>query len=196
MASYRVFFALPVSVQAEQQLQELASELRFDLDNGLTPEAVLRWVRPENYHITLAFLGNIQPRDVERLHRVALSVVEEFAEAVTGSRAGLLQITTVEWFPSPLKPRLLVASVADNSALQQLQRSLSRALRSEGFRLEKQAFRPHITLARGKALVAPQNMSGIKMNIETEMDELVLFNSTLSPAGSRYSPLFVETLGY
>ncbi len=197
MASYRAFFALPISLQAEQQLQGLASELQFDLERYHGPaEAAIRWVRPENYHITLAFIGDIQSRDVERLHRLALPVVERYTEALAGNRAYQLLISRVEWFPGPLKPRLLVAGVNESEPLQQLQRALSRALRSEGFRLEKKAFRPHITLARCKALAAPPDLAEVKVHIETEMDELVLFNSVLSSAGPRYSPLFVEALGY
>lgn len=196
MASYRAFFALPVSVQAEQQLQDLVAELQFDLEHTLSAETVFRWVKPENYHITLAFLGDIQARDVERLHRLALPIVEGYAETFAGRQASQLLIRAVEWFPSPLKPRLLVAGVADNEPLQQLQRALSRALRTEGFRLEKKAFRPYITLARCTALMAPPDLRLVKVDIETELDELVLFNSELTSSGPRYSPLFVELLGY
>ena len=54
-------------------------------------------------------------------------------------------------------------------------------------------FRPHVSLARGRAgVIEPVDLSGIPLGITVEMDELVLFESKLTGEGSIYTPLLVK----
>lgn len=184
----RSFFALPLSHEAEFDLACATDGLQPLLDKTLNPEASLRWVPSANYHLTLAFLGDIRRRDVERLHDIAQQVVE-------GMWATEFLLQRFEWFPSALKPRLLVAAPADNPALIDLQSRLSKLLRQQGFSLESKPFRPHITLARLRDVSQCPDLSGQELDISCELDELVLFSSEQSRVGSVYTPLVVEPIG-
>ena len=184
----RSFFAVPLSVEAEQQLVVAAESLRRQLDYGLGQGASLRWIPKQNYHLTLAFLGDIPRRQIQLLHDIA-------SEVVAGERAGELMLNGFEWFPSASKPRLLAAIPAPCAMLQSLQRQLHRRLNQQGFHLEKREFRPHVTLARIKGSLAPMDIRDEALAISSELDELVLFASTQGRNGSVYTPLFVEPIG-
>ena len=193
MASIRSFFAIPLSVRAERQLLNCRDRLQQRVEQGLlldslSPDSKVRWIPPANYHLTLAFLGDIRPSQVGLLHDLA-------REAVAQQPASDFQLQQLAWFPSGLKPRMLVAMPASSSALTDLHARLGRLLLQQGFRIEKRAFRPHITLARFKQLNATFDLAAEAIDIRCELDELVLFSSTMSGSGSRYTPLFVEPIG-
>ncbi len=200
MALLRAFFALPVSPTAEQQFAEVSRQLQCCLDKplGLNAKACaqIRWITPVNYHLTLAFLGNIRQQDVETLQVVAQEVLENFT-------AENLHFNTVEWFPSTLKPRLIAAIPEPNTRLSGLQKALTKNLRQQGFQLEKRPFRPHVSLARMGSMMAPssilKDLADVSVDIDCELDELVLFKSdnikrNRHSGGSVYTPLLVEPI--
>lgn len=184
----RSFFALPLSHASEDELAAVAGGIRGFLEQSLPADVRVRWVPPGNYHLTLAFLGNIQRRDIEQLHQVALHSIE-------GMRASEFSLQQLAWFPSALKPRMLVAEPQACDALLALQQRLAQALRRQGFALEKRPFRPHVTLARLQGLFAPADLSADAVDISCELDELVLFSSVQGRGGPEYSPLLVEPIG-
>lgn len=183
----RAFFALPVSVTLEQQL----TAQRYHLEEQLFREP-LRWVPAQNYHITLAFLGDISGRDIPKLESIARDVAKHH-------QSSLLTVNDIAWFPSVDKPRLLAALINDSSLLDKLQQDLLRQLRQQGFELERRKFRPHITLARAgwgaQAQPFTTREETNEQGMVTDMDELVLFESQLLPDGSYYQPLLALLLG-
>ena len=95
----------------------------------------------------------------------------------------------MEWFPSPLKPRMLTLKVEAAPSLMALQTEVAGALRREGYHSERRSYRPHLTLARIKGsrkLLAPPALLPITP-IEAGLDELVLFESQVKER--RYIPL-------
>ena len=157
---------------AEREIFGLCDRLSAVAHSGLPDSETLRWVPPENWHITVAFLGEIAERSLGKLSDAVAPVVSE--------RAPLsVQLDRLEWFPSPLKPRMLALHVDACPALLELQSAVTAALRREGFQLEQRAYRPHLTLARlrgsRKALEPPALMPVQPMT--AELAELVLFES-------------------
>jgi 2'-5' RNA ligase len=142
----RVFFALPLSSSAEHYLAETASSLQHSFDDRFNNS--LRWIKPANYHITLAFLAKVQARDVERLHAIAQQVLQSERwedDKSTWSGTLTIQLSEVAWFPSPLKPKLIVAIPESHQLLELLQKRLCSALREEGFHIEKRPFKAHVS---------------------------------------------------
>lgn len=184
----RSFFAIPLSHASEDELAAVADGLRASLQQHLPGEVRWRWVASANYHLTLAFLGNIRRRDIEQLHQIALHSIE-------GMVASDFYLQRLAWFPSALKPRMLVAVPQHCEALVELQQRLSRGLRREGYAVEKREFRPHVTLARLQGLFEPADLSAEAVDIFCELDELVLFSSVQGRGGAEYSPLLVEPIG-
>ncbi len=142
----------------------------------------LRWVPPENWHITAVFLGETAAASVGR--------VVDAVDPVASRHAPLsVSLDCLEWFPSALKPRLLTLRVEPAPALMTLQAELAAALRRAGFHSEQRSYRPHLTLARLKGsrkLVTPPALLPITP-MAAQLDELVLFESQLKER--RYVPL-------
>ncbi|WP_339668862.1 RNA 2',3'-cyclic phosphodiesterase [Dasania marina] len=178
----RAFIALSIAETLERQLSLHAQSLALQLNRE-----ALRWVPSENYHITLAFLGDIKSQDLAKLETIMDAVASHHPITT-------LQIDDVQWFPSVHKPRLLVATVAANSALQKLQQALVNQLRQHGFAVENRHFRPHISLARAGRQQQAKKFQLLLSDLNTDMDELVLFESKLTPKGSRYTALAAALL--
>ena len=179
----RSFIALSISELLEKQLSLHAHSLSQQL-----PNEDLRWIPAENYHITLAFLGDISPQTTGQLESIISKVAGQCQPCE-------LQINNVVWFPSIHKPRLIVATLAENEALKKLQAKLCTTLRQAGFSVEGKRFRPHISLARAGRRQQPKKFQLVLDNLHTDMDEMVLFESQLTPTGSRYTPLYAALLG-
>lgn len=184
----RSFFALPLPIGAEQVLVRACEPLRRRLMSGLNAGASIHWIPPENYHLTLAFLGEIEPRAIHRLHDIA-------RQLSAASKPARFSLSRIEWFPSSVKPRLLVATPTEDEPLRQFQKQLARMLNQNGFHLEKRPFRPHVSLARLQSIASPFDLTDESLHIRCDLDELVLFSSVQRQGDSVYSPLFVEPVG-
>jgi 2'-5' RNA ligase len=105
-----------------------------------------RWTRPETWHITLKFLGEIPDTDV--------AGIEKCLERV-GSRHPSFDLTLREFggFPNLRKPRVLFFAAAGGATqLERLAADVNRSLLEEtGFPLDNKRFSPHITVARVKS---------------------------------------------
>ncbi len=171
----RLFLGFP-PVHAEREIYSLCQ--RLDLPESLP----LRWVPPENWHITLVFLGDVPERSLGLIDQLVAPIVENTPPLPA-------PLVALEWFPSPLKPRMLTLKVEASEPLMSLQSEVVAALRREGFHSERRAYRPHITLARLKGsrkLVEPPSLLPITP-IREELSELVLFES--HQRERRYIPL-------
>jgi 2'-5' RNA ligase len=161
---------------AERAVYNLCDQL------ALPDELPLRWVPPENWHITVVFLGDLPERDLGRVVDTVAPIVQDCAP---------MEVTLEElaWFPSAMKPRLLTLGVETAPALMSLQADVAAALRRAGFHSEQRAYRPHLTLARLKGsrkLVTPPALLPITP-VSARLDELVLFESQVRER--RYIPL-------
>src|SRR5262245_3610252 len=145
-----------------------------------------RVVPAENYHVTLRFLGAIDPDVVPRI-RAALTPI---AAAATTIRCRSVAIRAL---PSAGRARVIALELASDGALDLLGREVHHALTAEFGRADHE-FLPHLTILRGKRptrfdtrLVAPA--------LELEMVSLGLYRSHTDRLGARYTPLFELPLG-
>lgn len=131
----RAFFGLAVDNALGA---ELAGTVRV-LKPALGPKA--RWVARPNYHVTLAFLGNVGEDDRAPLHGIARRVAAETAPFD-------IEVQRIGWFPSARCARMVAAMVRRRRALVALADRLQVALAAAGFTVDSRRLRPHITLAR------------------------------------------------
>jgi 2'-5' RNA ligase len=103
-----------------------------------------RWVEPENYHITLRFIGDVDPRTADEVVR-ALDEVKRAPAPV--------EFEGLSWFGGD-KPRAVVAKVKPAPALVELAADHERRLRRLGLAPETRNFTPHVTLARMRGVSA------------------------------------------
>jgi 2'-5' RNA ligase len=144
----------------------------------------LNWVPAENWHVTVAFLGEVQSRSLARLDAAV-------APAAAACPPLSLTLSALEWFPSPLKPRLLTLRVDADEALLTLQSDVVAALRREGFHTENRPFRPHLTLARLRGSQKRFNPPALPPipTFDFEPRELLLFESVRAGRAPVYRPL-------
>ena len=181
----RLFFAVELPHDVQGALGELRSPEPWARD--------YRWVDPASMHITLAFLGE-QPEDALQ------SLTQIGSEAARSSKPGKLTIGEPGSFGARRGPRVLwVGLEGDLARLHHLHQALSHGLKHQGFPVEDRAFSPHITLARrreradsGLPPVWPPRRA--PHTPAAPLDTLTLFQSELSRAGARYTPVAQFTL--
>ena len=182
----RLFFAVELPQEVQNALGKLRPDAAWARD--------YRWVEPSSMHITLAFLGE-QPDDV----LASLAKVGE--AAASASQPGKLSIGQPGSFGPNRAPRVLwVGLEGDLSKLHHLHQALSERLKNNGFPVEARAFSPHITLARRRERAdlglppawPPPQPPHVR---PAPLDKLTLFQSQLSRAGARYTPVAQFVLG-
>ena len=169
----------------------LPHELRVRLAGlrGQVPGA--RWVPPENMHITLRFIGEVDTATADDVHG-------ELERIDTGPPE--IRLSGVGQFESRGQVRALWAGVERNEELQRLQAKVEKACQRVGLAPETRRFHPHVTLARCKST----NLARVAHFIEDhsafaapafQADSFVLYSSTLGRTGSVYSPEVEYPLG-
>jgi 2'-5' RNA ligase len=185
----RVFCAVELPDELRSRVAERARCLRAEF-----PEVRASWERPEKLHITLKFLGDIEPARVEDLSRAA-------ARAISNVEPFELTIEEPGSFPPHGQPHVLWLGIVDASGrLAFMQHELETECAAVGFARESRPFKPHLTLARirspqGARELAAAHRSTAFEPQRFEVSELVSMRSELSPQGSRYTPLSRHRLG-
>jgi len=136
----------------------------------------------ESYHLTLAFLGELDSVGVEALNQTLPRYIEQKPFELHFERFGLL---ADKWW---------VAFAESNPLLQNLYNQLWQGLQSLGYSLPKQAFRPHITLASGITRPASLVFQNQSLDLALPVDRVCLFESHSNHAGRRYTPLILWSL--
>ncbi len=176
----RLFIALPPR-------EEEAGALWRQWEARRVSSPRIRWLSPENYHITLIFLG---PVEEERFSLIAdaMDAAAPLYEPFILNAAGAAR------FPKRGDPRVYVEALEDPSGrLSSLYSLLYRNLERD-FPLEKRKFLPHITTARLKSSSPPLPPCG-GAALVFHLDRMVLFESLLHPDGAVYSPLYELPFG-
>src|SRR5918911_967122 len=141
----------------------------------------VRWLRPENIHLTLKFLGNVQEETLGNLG----AALEETCARHKPFDIGLARLGA---FPSARRARILWAGVdAGSDRLRALVTDLESALTPLGFEREKRAFTPHLTLGRVRS--RPANFDDLPTTIgdlRFRVRHIELMESTLSHKGATY----------
>ncbi|KAB2886699.1 MAG: RNA 2',3'-cyclic phosphodiesterase [Pseudorhodoplanes sp.] len=156
---------------------DVAQTLSF-LRGGL-PGA--RWIDPENYHLTLRFIG-----DIER------GLADEVASMLgrVGREPFEIRLEGLSSFGGR-KPRAVVASVAPTPALLDLQAEHERLLQRVGLDPEGRKYTPHVTLARLRETSSQQvadylSARGSFRSLPFRVERFVLFSSRASTGGGPY----------
>lgn len=178
----RLFYCLELPSEIRQALYRLGEPLR-------RTEARGTWVRSENLHITVKFLGEVASSRSEQLRALG----EESAREMKSFE---LCFDTVGAFPNFARPRVLwVGCGSAPETLFQFHRKLEAALQKMGFAAEDR-FAPHATLGRIKeasptatAHLAEAVRAIKPFELRAPITALTLMESRLTPQGSLYAPL-------
>ncbi len=183
----RTFIAIPLSPLVVTKLGNVQRALR-----RTCPEQAVSWVKPENIHLTLFFLGDIVP---ERRAPVeaALSVVARHVHPFTFSVQGMGA------FPNLNRPRVIWVGIEEPTGqLALLHRAVNEAMANVGFQPEDRRFSPHLTLARIRQRASREEAQAMGEAVrraevghlgDVTVEELVFFRSVLKSSGAEYTPL-------
>ncbi len=168
----RLFTALEIPDDIARRLETLQSGIEH-----------ARWIERENFHITLAFIGDI---------------AEDIAADLDDALAGIpfepfeLELDGVGEFGGA-KPHAIWAGVKLTEPLKQLQARHESAMRRVGLTPEKRKYMPHVTLARLRAIETPEVYRFIAANNlfatpKFAVTRTVLFSARSGTGGGPYVP--------
>jgi len=188
----RIFLGIDLDDEIRTKIARFLDGVR-----GFAPDA--RWVRPESLHITLKFIGEQKPEQVEAISERLRQVQDSAMEIRLGAHG---------FFPSAKSPRVFWIGIQAGPELTALAATIDAAVAELGIPREDRAFSPHLTLARGGAgSGSPKWRKGDGPNstfavLEKRLAamgdldfgtmtarEFILYQSQLSPKGSKYTKL-------
>ena len=188
----RLFVAIPMPETVRNEITGIQQEMR-----QLVSRDAVRWTKPEQFHLTLRFLGDVTGTRVSALQ-----------EAVNAACAGVpalrLRAQGVGFFPKAHSPRVIWAGVNDGRGrLADLQKKIEGAVQPFAEKPGAEKFAGHVTLGRVKFLNRPEieklaaHAQAIKDRLfgEWTANEVELIRSDLLPAGASHTLLAAIRLG-
>ena len=177
----RLFVALDLPRTVRDRLADLAMGL-----------SGVRWVPPENYHVTLRFIGDLPAYQAQEI---------DLALAALQARGFSLELAGVGTLDRAGRVTALWAGVENNPSLQHLRGKIETALQRTGVAPERRRYAPHVTLARlgeqaEQARVAAWVQShNLFRSAPVRIDHFTLFSSLLGKEQSVYTPEMEYPLG-
>jgi RNA 2',3'-cyclic 3'-phosphodiesterase len=182
-----------VAIDIPNDIRDLISKATAELEATIIGA---RWVKPENLHLTLKFIGYYDPEKMERL----TGEVHQAAERGPGFR---VRFGEPGAFPSNKRARVIWIAMAEGSReAGNVASKLDARLEKVGVKREGRPFAGHLTLAR---LKQPFDSIDYLENLGNRLDglqdmafdvsEIILYESILSPKGPTYKPLERMRLG-
>ncbi|NMO95688.1 RNA 2',3'-cyclic phosphodiesterase [Paenibacillus lemnae] len=131
----RLFVAVPLPQEAAEAIFRWTEELSQHM-------SFRKWVHPQDYHITLQFLGDTDTENTA-------AVVSHLRQAAEGQKSFTLSLRGAGVFGQPTSPRVLWTGIdGEVQELYSLQQRVTDAMAPLGFKPEERPYRPHITTAR------------------------------------------------
>ena len=176
----RLFVALEIPSAVRENLVALLRSL-----GAVSPQT--RWVRPDNLHVTVKFIGEVPETKVVAI-RIALT-------GVRSDQPVALDFRGLGFFPNEKHPRVLWAGIEASPNLKTLAANIDEGTEKLGILRELRPFSPHLTLARFESHRLPEKLrSAIQENAARDFGSLRtsqfhLIESKLKPSGAEYTTL-------
>ncbi len=185
-ATIRIFIAADLPESVREELARIQAELRTD-------KFKFRWVKPENIHLTLIFLGDVDPGMIKSIS----GAVADTARCHVPIR---LAIQGLGVFPGIRRTRIIwVGITGEVKILRELKSSLDRSLLKVNglkFKPERRSFRAHLTLGRAKGRIEGRKLAAAMNRLQEvpsaplTIDAIHVFKSDLRAGGAIYTKLY------
>jgi 2'-5' RNA ligase len=182
----RLFIAINLPATQRAIISQTQQQLRAQIQSRGA-----KWVAPENVHLTLQFMGEVDAQLVPKIEAALRAACERSASFE-------LQTGGIGCFPDPRKPRVVWLGLnGDLEDLRQLQSAVAAAVAPFHAQRDEKSFKPHLTLARvktfdrdearaiGRAVQQAEASSYESWRVES----VELIQSELKPSGPVYTPL-------
>jgi 2'-5' RNA ligase len=148
----------------------------------------LRWVRPENIHLTLAFLDYTEEEKIGKIKEILKELSPKFPPS-------LLNLNKISLGPDPKRPRLIWVEGQASEALTKLAEVLRKELDKENIFFDKKySFKVHLTLARARNRELFGGQIEQRIDLTFQVKEIALMESQLKKEGAEYSILYLTNL--
>lgn len=181
----RLFIGVPVlSTKAVQKVESWKNNSRMRLNK-------MSWVKSENWHITLSFLGDTPSEKVQLLQNL---IDQSFCEVA----AFQAKLEGIGVFPNRRDPNVLWLGLSSLQNILPAYQQLGELLSQNGFSFDKKPLKPHLTIARVKYLADKAIIdtlvkdNGLTVFDEVNIDGVVLFESLLTPQGPIYKAIYTK----
>ena len=184
----RAFIAIELPETIKSSIETVQARLK-------SLELPLRWVRVENIHLTMKFLGDIEEIEIESIESVLRDSVKMQAPLTLSAKG-------VGVFPGIRRPRVLWVGIHDHeTGLAGLQKSIENQLHRIGYSKEGRPFKGHLTVGRAKGYVDERKLKealdsflAFESSLFT-VNEFFIFRSVLKQGGPEYTKLIRIPLG-
>jgi 2'-5' RNA ligase len=178
----RTFIAIELAAPVRARFEELQRLLR-------PAGADVRWVRPDRAHLTLKFLGEAAPEQIEAMQ----AALDELAPATPAFEVAFRGVGV---FPDERRPRVLWVGIVEGlDELRALAEAVDERAVAAGFERERRRFAPHVTLGRFRSASGLEPLRE-RMQSNASFDagrmhagEVHLIHSILGPEGPTYTAL-------
>ena len=193
MSLLRAFIAFEIPPKVQEDIYRVTSNLRRGTGS------LIRWVPSENMHLTLKFLGDISPANVEFLTQMIRTEADAY-------NCFEISLTGLGSFPSSKRPRVIYIGIQAPAELESLQHAIETTTRRLGYASDPntgRSFSPHLTIGRVKQNISAADQQQIRRALEAtkidslgtaRVDSVHLYKSDLKPTGSVYTKLFSAPL--
>lgn len=188
----RAFIALELPIFLQDAIQTSTARLRKTLGSDL-----IRWTPAHNIHLTLKFLGDVSPANME--------IIKQMLTMESAQHSAFdMRVEEIGSFPTSKRPRVLWAGLNAPASLPSLARGIETASARLGYPAEERGFSPHLTIGRVRQNASATDLQKIRAALEetkignlgaVHIDSVHLFKSNLQPGGSVYTRLFSAPLG-
>jgi RNA 2',3'-cyclic 3'-phosphodiesterase len=178
----RCFIAIGIPAQLQRNIGECIAILKKH-------DADIKWVTPENLHLTLKFLGNTPDGLLPKIR-------ESLAFVVSTYEPFYIKLYGTGVFPNKKYPRVIWAGLQDADGMKDLQEKVERSMAFLGFKGDDREFNPHLTLGRvrsqGKMILLVRELESFEKNEFgiVPVDRILVMKSELTPKGPEYTCLY------
>ena len=178
-----------IAIELPEEIRAILSNIQDELKQT---QADVKWVKPENIHLTLRFLGEIEQDLIKKIHSILVEIAQK-------NHYFSLCLFNLGAFPKLQYPRVIWIGLTNDKQASEIAKNIEKELIRIGLPPESRPFSSHITLGRvrsglnRKALI--EKLEFLNKNLPSPQPEfkvlkLTLFKSTLSPQGPIYESLF------
>lgn len=191
MSVIRAFIAADLPEDLRHALDRVMRHLKSELKG-----VPIRWVPPENIHLTLKFLGEVSQRNLPFL-------IELLQGEVADQRPFEFGVGGLGAFPDIRRPRVIWVGVKGPKELHDLHHAVENAMEKIGYARETRPFEPHLTLGRVSRNASPEEVRRVSEVLRAVqvgflgsalVEEVYLYRSDLRPTGAVYTRLATAPL--
>ena len=179
----RAFIAIDLPKELKEKISSIIEKLaNCDLE--------AKWVKPENVHMTLKFLGQIEEKQIDTIKSI-------ISEVSLGFKKITVECKDFGFFPNEKRPRVFFLKTDKEDQLRKIYQELEDKLSHVGFEKEER-FKSHLTLCRFKGRknmdCLIRELKNIDFSQKLKIDEIAIFKSTLTKTGPIYEKVFTASL--